>query len=71
LAEAGYNAGEKRADGVINRYETRNFWTLAQKKLLPQETCNYVPQLIAAALIAKNPGRYESPELLVSGQHCS
>ena len=58
LAAASYNAGEKRVEGVINRYDIRNFWTMAQKGLLPQETCNYVPQVIAAALIAKNPGKY-------------
>jgi hypothetical protein len=63
LAAAGYNAGEKRVEGVVNRHDTRDFWTMAQKKLLPQETCNYVPQLIAAALIAKNPGRYGFPDL--------
>jgi len=63
LAAAGYNAGEKRVEGVVNRHDTRDFWTMAQKKLLPQETCNYVPQLIAAALIAKNPGRYGFPEI--------
>ncbi len=62
LAAAGYNAGEKRVEGVVNRHDTRDFWTMAQKKLLPQETCNYVPQLIAAALIAKNPGRYGFPD---------
>lgn len=58
LAAAGYNAGEKKVEGVINRYDTRNFWIMARKKLLPQETCNYVPQLIAAALIAKNPEKF-------------
>jgi peptidoglycan lytic transglycosylase D len=58
LAAAGYNAGEKRVEGVVNRHDTRDFWIMARKKLLPQETCNYVPQLIAAALIAKNPGKY-------------
>ena len=58
LAAAGYNAGEKRVEGVVNRHDTRDFWIMAQKKLLPEETCNYVPQLIAAALIAKNPERY-------------
>jgi len=63
LAAAGYNAGEKRVEGVVNRHDTRDFWTMAQKKLLPQETCNYVPQLIAAALIAKNPGRYGFPDI--------
>ncbi|MEW6387771.1 MAG: lytic transglycosylase domain-containing protein [Thermodesulfobacteriota bacterium] len=58
LAAAGYNAGEKRVQGVVDRYATRDFWVMAQKKLLPQETCNYVPQLIAASLIAKNPRKY-------------
>ena len=63
LAAAGYNAGEKRVEGAMNRHDTRDFWSMAQKKQLPQETCNYVPQLIAAALIAKNPGRYGFPNL--------
>jgi len=63
LAAAGYNAGEKQVEGVVNRHNTRDFWTMAQQKLLPQETCNYVPQLIAAALIAKNPGRYGFPDI--------
>jgi membrane-bound lytic murein transglycosylase D len=58
LAAAGYNAGEKRVEGVVDRHDIRNFWTMAQKKLLPQETCNYVPQIIAAVLIAKNPEKY-------------
>lgn len=58
LAAAGYNAGEKRVEGVVKRYATRDFWVMAQSHLLPQETCNYVPQLIAAVLIAKNPEKY-------------
>lgn len=58
LAAAGYNAGEKRVEGVVARHDTRDFWTMAENKLLPQETCNYVPQLIAAALIARNPEKY-------------
>jgi len=58
LAAAGYNAGEKRVEGAVNRHDTRNFWDLAKKRVLPPETCNYVPQFIAAALITKNPGKY-------------
>jgi membrane-bound lytic murein transglycosylase D len=58
LAAAGYNAGEKRLEGVVNRYDLKDFWTMSEKKLLPNETCNYVPQLIAAALIAKSPEKY-------------
>jgi len=58
LAAAGYNAGEKRVEGVVNRYDTKDFWVMSQNRLLPQETCNFVPQLIAAVLIAKNPEKY-------------
>lgn len=58
LAAASYNAGEKRVEGVVARHDTRDFWTMARNKLLPQETCNYVPQLVAAALIARHPEKY-------------
>ncbi len=58
LAAAGYNAGERRVEGVVSRYGTRDFWIMARSRLLPQETCNYVPQLIAATLIAKSPQKY-------------
>jgi len=58
LAAAGYNAGENRVEGVMNRHDIQDFWVMAQKKLLPEETCNYVPQIVAAALIAKDPEEY-------------
>ncbi|MFP3867932.1 MAG: lytic transglycosylase domain-containing protein [Desulfobacteraceae bacterium] len=58
LAAAAYNAGERRVQGAVNRNDSKEFWTIAQKKLLPQETCNYVPQLIAAVLICRAPQKY-------------
>jgi membrane-bound lytic murein transglycosylase D len=58
LAAAGYNAGEKRVEKTMSRSGSRDFWLMRQKSLLPQETCNYVPQFIAAALIARNPQKY-------------
>jgi len=58
LAAAGYNAGENRVEGAVRRTASQDFWTLAQQGQLPKETCNYVPQFIAAALIALNPERY-------------
>ncbi len=63
LAAAGYNAGEHRVEGAVGRNGEPNFWALAQKGLLPRETCNYVPQFIAAALIARNPGKYGFTEV--------
>jgi membrane-bound lytic murein transglycosylase D len=58
LAAAGYNAGEKRVEGAVRRTASQDFWILAQQEQLPQETCNFVPQFIAAALIARNPEQY-------------
>lgn len=67
LAAASYNAGEKRVEGVVARHDTRDFWTMARNKLLPQETCNYVPQLVAAALIARHPEKYGLPPIQYQG----
>jgi hypothetical protein len=67
LAAAGYNAGEKRVEGVMNRHDIQDFWVMARNKLLPQETCNYVPQLVAAALIAQHPEKYGLPPIQYQG----
>jgi membrane-bound lytic murein transglycosylase D len=58
LAMAAYNAGAKRIDRAIRRGGNRDFWTLAQKRYLPRETRSYVPLILAAAVIAKNPETY-------------
>jgi membrane-bound lytic murein transglycosylase D len=58
LAAAGYNAGEGRIERAIVRHETTDFWELSKYNTLPRETREYIPQLIAAAIIAKNPERY-------------
>lgn len=58
LAAAAYNSGENRIDRLIKRHDTKDFWELRGYNTLPRETREYVPQLIAAAIIAKNPERY-------------
>lgn len=58
LAAAGYNAGENRIDRLIRKHGTKDFWELRAYNTLPRETREYVPQLIAAAIIAKNPEKY-------------
>jgi len=58
LAAAGYNAGEKKIVAAMQRYQTEDFWELAKYSYLKQETKDYVPQMIAAALIAKDPEKY-------------
>jgi membrane-bound lytic murein transglycosylase D len=58
LAAAGYNAGEYRIVKAMKRYRTEDFWKLTKVRYLKRETKNYVPLLIAAALVAKDPERY-------------
>jgi soluble lytic murein transglycosylase-like protein len=49
LALAAYNAGEGRVARAIQRADTRDFWSLAARGLLPAETIKYVPSVLAAA----------------------
>lgn len=58
LAAAGYNAGEGRIVRAIARFDTDDFWEIAERRYLAAETREYVPKLIAAALIAKSPEKY-------------
>jgi len=58
LAAAGYNAGEGRIGRLVQRHNTNDFWELYKYNTLPRETRNYIPQLIAAAIIAKDPAKF-------------
>jgi membrane-bound lytic murein transglycosylase D len=58
LAAAAYNAGEYKILRAIDQGKTNNFWHLCQTRLLRKETKDYIPKLIAAAIIAKNPAKY-------------
>lgn len=63
LAMAAYNVGENRVQRVLMNNYTRDFWEMARRRLLPDETLNYVPKFVAAALIAKNPEKYGFSEI--------
>lgn len=58
LAAAAYNAGEYKILRAIEEHKTHNFWRIAQSRSIRRETKEYVPKLIAAAIIAKNPAKY-------------
>jgi membrane-bound lytic murein transglycosylase D len=58
LAAAGYNAGENKILRAINMYNTNDFWEISRGSYLKRETKEYVPKLLAAAIIAKDPARY-------------
>ena len=55
LALAAYNAGYGLVMTSIERHNTNNFWALAEiESGLPHATVNYVPKIVAAAIVAKN-----------------
>jgi membrane-bound lytic murein transglycosylase D len=58
LAAAAYNAGAGRVRGAMRRSGGEDYWSVAQPGYLARETCNYVPKLIAAAIIGHHPERY-------------
>ena len=62
LAIASYNKGENGMRGILHKVgfhkEQRDFWHLYRLKLLPEETLEYVPQILAAAIIGNNPQKY-------------
>jgi pSer/pThr/pTyr-binding forkhead associated (FHA) protein/soluble lytic murein transglycosylase-like protein len=62
LAIASYNKGEPGMRRVLHevgfRKEQRDFWHLYRLKKLPEETMEYVPQILAAAIISNDPKKY-------------
>jgi membrane-bound lytic murein transglycosylase D len=58
LAMAAYNSGPVRVQRALEKTGADNFWTLAEKKALPKETINYVPNILALTIIGKNPEKY-------------
>jgi len=59
LALASYNGGPGRLQRAMQRGRLTDFWSIAEKpKLLPRETREYVPMILAAIVIARNPSQY-------------
>lgn len=58
LALAAYNGGPGRVTRVFRRHGKMDYWTMAKRRLLPRETRNYVPSILAAIIIYRNPERY-------------
>jgi membrane-bound lytic murein transglycosylase D len=59
LALASYNGGPGRMQRAIKRVGIDDFWKLSEKpRVLPRETREYVPMILAAIVIARNPAQY-------------
>ena len=58
LAMAGYNWGPGNVQRAVQRTGYADFWELYRRNAMPKETKNYVPQILAAVIMAKNPEKY-------------
>jgi membrane-bound lytic murein transglycosylase D len=59
LVLAAYNGGPGRVQRAMKRSGKEDFWELAQSsRYLPRETREYVPLILAAIIVAKNPAQY-------------
>lgn len=58
LAASAYNAGEYKILRAIEELKTNNFWRISETNMIRRETKDYIPKLISAAIIAKNPHKY-------------
>jgi membrane-bound lytic murein transglycosylase D len=58
LAMAAYNSGAGTVQHAIERTGYADFWDLYRLNVLPKETKNYVPIILALTLISKDPARY-------------
>ena len=58
LAMAAYNSGPGTVQQAVKRTGYADFWELYKRDVLPQETRNYVPIILAVTIMAKNPAQY-------------
>ena len=58
LAMAAYNCGPGNVQKGIERTGYADFWELYRRNVLPKETKNYVPIILALTLIAKDAAHY-------------
>ena len=58
LAMAAYDWGAGNVQRAVQRTGYADFWELYRRNALPAETKNYVPIILAAAIMAKNPKQY-------------
>ncbi|MBI2223014.1 MAG: transglycosylase SLT domain-containing protein [Acidobacteria bacterium] len=60
LALASYNGGPGRVQRALKRYKVEDFWSLVERgrRTLPRETREYVPMILAAMIVARNPAQY-------------
>jgi membrane-bound lytic murein transglycosylase D len=58
LAMAAYNSGPGTVQSAVKRTGYADFWELYRRNVLPRETRNYVPIIVATTIMVKNPQQY-------------
>jgi membrane-bound lytic murein transglycosylase D len=58
LAMAAYDWGAGNVQRAVQKTGYGDFWELYKRNELPGETANYVPEILAAIIIANNPKQY-------------
>ncbi len=66
LAMASYDWGLGNVQRAVQRTGYADFWALYRRNAMPAETRAYVPKILAAVLMAKNPERYGLNKLVPS-----
>ena len=64
LAMAAYNSGPGTVQQAVKRTGYADFWELYKRDVLPKETRNYVPIILAVTIMAKNPEQYGLDEVV-------
>ncbi|MCC6141794.1 MAG: transglycosylase SLT domain-containing protein [Nitrospira sp.] len=62
LAMAAYNAGEGKVMRALHKVQGETFSDISKTKLIRTETKQYVPRIMAATVIARNPDQYGFPQ---------
>jgi len=58
LSMAGYDWGAGNVQRAVEKTGYADFWELYKRNNLPRETSNYVPEILAAIIIANHPAQY-------------
>jgi membrane-bound lytic murein transglycosylase D len=66
LAMAAYDWGPGAVQHAVQRTGYADFWELYRRNAMPAETRAYVPQILAAVIMAKNPEKYGLDKLVPS-----